>query len=335
MGKRLHVSLMSVPEVFAATLAGLYDLLKSFEGLTWFDEALPRTPPFEVDIVTEWPGPVHTASGLPFDGQRTLSEVPHTDIVVVPTTMVAGGRWETGRYPHAVEWMRAMHGRGAMLCAACSGTLLLAETRLLDGLDATMHWAFASTFHENFPQVRLRPEEPLIVTGDGGRLVMSGASNSWTDLGLYLITRHVGPAAAQAMAKFHVLETHSEGLAHYIPFHPPSRHPDGVVRRAQRWLADHHTDRDVITQVVQRSGLPERTFKRRFKQATGHSLLDYVQRLRIERAKAHLERGDLPIGEVGWAVGYEDPAFFRRLFKRIAGIPPGRYRRKVAVPAAG
>lgn len=169
-----------------------------------------------------------------------------------------------------------MHDGGAMLCSACTGALLLAETGLLDGRDATMHWAHADTFRKHFPAVRLRVEEPLIVAGDRGQFVMSGAASSWTDLVLYLIARHIGPAAARAVAKF-------LGLAPYVAFDPPRNHSDAVVRRAQEWLHEHCADPS-------------------------------------------------PVGEVCWAVGYEDPTFFRRLFKRITGLSPARYRRKISVP---
>jgi len=84
--------------------------------------------------------------------------------------------------------------------------------------------------------------------------------------------------------------------------------------------------------MVARSGLPERTFKRRFRAATGHTPVGYVQALRIEEAKQQLETTSLPTDAIGAAVGYEDPAFFRRLFKRHTGITPGRYRRRFGAP---
>jgi transcriptional regulator GlxA family with amidase domain len=84
--------------------------------------------------------------------------------------------------------------------------------------------------------------------------------------------------------------------------------------------------------MVKLSALPERTFKRRFRKATGYSPIAYVQNQRIEEAKRRLERTDHPIDEISWAVGYEDPAFFRRLFKRITRLTPGDYRSKFHMP---
>ena len=83
---------------------------------------------------------------------------------------------------------------------------------------------------------------------------------------------------------------------------------------------------------MKRSGLAERTFKRRFSQATGFAPIDCEQRLRVEDAKRRLERTEAPADEISWKVGYEDPAFFRRLFKRVTGLTPGAYRKRFQVP---
>jgi len=171
------------------TLTGLYDVFRCFGALGWFDPALAARPPFEVEIVAADPAPVQTASGLPITSSRALDHVERTDIAIVPSTMVEGGHWRTGRYPAVLDWLRRTHDAGALICSACCGAMLIAETGLLDGREATVHWAYAETFGDNFPEVRLRLEAPLIVTGDRDQLVMSGASTSWQDLALYLIAR--------------------------------------------------------------------------------------------------------------------------------------------------
>jgi transcriptional regulator GlxA family with amidase domain len=84
--------------------------------------------------------------------------------------------------------------------------------------------------------------------------------------------------------------------------------------------------------MVRRSGLAERTFKRRFTNATGYAPMTYVQQLRIEEAKRRLETTQDAVDAIGWQVGYEDPAFFRRLFKRLTGVSPGQYRRQFRIP---
>ncbi len=104
-------------------------------------------------------------------------------------------------------------------------------------------------------------------------------------------------------------------------------HNDAVVSRCQECLRDEFRRGDVLAHVIKNAGIPERTLKRRFKAATGMSLLEYAQGLRIEEAKRLLETGELSVEAISAAVGYEDYGFFRRLFKRLTGLTPGKYRR--------
>ncbi len=328
----LRVSLLAVEDAMVSSLSGPYDVLNAFGLLATFDEAVPAAAPFRPEIVAPGRAAVATASGLPLRPHHAIDEVSRTDIVIIPAMMVAGGEWVPERYPPVVRWLREMHGAGAMLCSACSGVLLLAETGLLDGREATLHWAYAPTFRRNYPRVRLRLEEVLVATGARRELVMSGASASWHDLVLYLIARHAGPAAAQAIARFMLLQWHSDGQSPYLNFTAPTDHGDAVVLRMQRWLEKNHSTPNPVEEMVRRSALAARSFTRRFTRATGLSPIAYVQHLRVEEAKRRLERSDAPIEDVSWAVGYEDPAFFRRLFKRITGMTPGNYRRKFRVP---
>jgi transcriptional regulator GlxA family with amidase domain len=268
---RIHVSLLAVPDVSISSLTGLYDVFNTFTLLGTLEAAVPQASPFDVEIVSPEHGRTTTSCGLPIETQRHLREVRQTDIVIAPSMLVAGAEWKCRRYPELVAWLRRQHARGAMLCSACSGVLLLAETGLLDGLDATIHWAYARTFQKNFPKVRLRLEEVLIATGSRQEIVMSGASASWHDLVLYLIARQVGPAAAQAIARFLLLQWHRDGQAPYVPFAPPTDHGDDVVRQLQDWLLENHSVASPVEELVRRSGLPERTIKRRFTRATGLS----------------------------------------------------------------
>ncbi|MDJ0948760.1 MAG: helix-turn-helix domain-containing protein [Alphaproteobacteria bacterium] len=329
----IDVSLVAMPDALVSTISGIYDVFNCFPLLGSFDAAIPAETAFRAEIVAPTPVETPTASGLPLTPHRAIDDVDRTDIVIIPSVMVEDGEWVAGRYSALVDWLRAMHDRGAILCSACSGVLLLAETGLLDGRDATIHWAYARTFRENFPQVRLNLAKVLVATGERQEFVMSGASASWHDLVLYLVARQVGPTAAQAIAKFLLLQWHTDGQSPYVAFEAPTDHGDAAILDAQRWLGDHHSVAAPVDEMVRRSGLAERSFKRRFSKATGLAPIVYVQHLRVEEAKRRLERTDAPIDEIGWAVGYEDPAFFRRLFKRITGITPGAYRRKFRLPA--
>jgi transcriptional regulator GlxA family with amidase domain len=225
-----------------------------------------------------------------------------------------------------------MHRRGALLCSACSGIFLLAETGLFDGMDATVHFGYARPFADAFPQVPVHPERVLVISGAREELISSGASMTWHDLVLYLIARHAGATAAQDVARFFALQWHRDGLAPYIGFAGRTDHGDSAIGAAQAWVATHFSVANPVEEMARRAGLAERTFKRRFAAATGLSPIGYVQRLRIEDAKRRLERTEASVDEISWRVGYEDPAFFRRLFKRVTGLAPGAYRRRFRIP---
>jgi transcriptional regulator GlxA family with amidase domain len=254
------------------------------------------------------------------------------DIVIVRAVVLRPEGWQTGRYGRLVEWARRMHEGGAMLCSACSGIFLLAETGLFDDKDATVHFWYAQAFQALYPKVLIHPERVLVISGLREELVCSGASTTWHDLVLYLTARHAGATTAQEVARMFALQWHQDGLAPFIVFEGRSDHGDQEVLGAQQWLRSHFSVANPVDEMIKRSKLAERTFKRRFTAATGLAPIDYVQRLRIEDAKRRLERTEAPVDEISWRVGYEDPAFFRRLFKRTTGMAPGAYRKRFRIP---
>lgn len=327
----LHVTLVATPDAQVSPLSGLYETFNAFPLLASLEPDLP-TQPFIVEIVAPSRDSPRGASGLPLGADRTHDEVERTDIAIVPLMMVKGPDWVTGRYRGVVDWLRKMHHNGTILCSACTGVLLLAETGLLDGREATIHWAFAPTFRRNFPEVRLRPEEVLITAGDRHEFVMTGGVMSWHDLALHLIARQVGPTAAQAMARMLMLQWHADGQAPYIAFSPRLDHGDALVLRLQNWLHTHYMVGNPVEEMVCRSGLARRTLERRLRKVTGCSPIAYVQNLRIAEARRRLERTNVPVEKVGYEVGYENTAFFRRVFKRTTRLTPAAYRRKFRMP---
>ena len=325
-----HVSLVALPDAVLSTLAGIYDVMN---GVTLMGMTHAGAPaPFHIDIVGEAAGPVELASGVPINVQRAIDTIEASDIVIVPSVLLRPTGWQKGRYPLLVEWLRAMHERGATLCSACSGLFLLAETGLFDGRDATVHFLYARAFEQVHPAVPIHPERVLVISGVREELVSSGASSTWHDLVLYLIARSAGATAAQQVARSFALQWHHDGLAPYIVFEGRRDHGDADIEAGQRWLGEHFAIANPVDAMIGRSRLAERTFKRRFVRATGLSPIAYVQRLRIEDAKRRLERTEAPVDEIGWRVGYEDPAFFRRLFKRTTGLTPGAYRKRFRIP---
>ena len=326
----LRVCLVALPDAVISTLAGIYDVMN---GVSMMGIASPGAEhPFTVKIVGEQAGLLWLASGVPIEVQHSIDDITACDILIVPSVLLKPGGWEMGRYPRLVDWIRRMHDGGARLCSACSGVFLLAETGLFDGRDATVHFGYAEKFAACYPLVPIHPELVLVISGLREDLVSSGASNTWHDMVLYLIAHYVGATVAQEVARMFALQWHQDGLAPYMIFEGRNNHGDAEIANAQEWLATNFSIANPVEEMIKRSKLAERTFKRRFAGATGLAPLVYVQRLRIEDAKRRLERTGSPVDEISWRVGYEDAAFFRRLFKRTTGLTPGAYRRRFQIP---
>jgi transcriptional regulator GlxA family with amidase domain len=324
-----HVSLVALPEASVSTLAGILDVMNA---PTLLGAGGLKDPPFRVEVVGEKKGLMRLASGVPFEVQGSIDEIDNSDIVIVPSVVLGPDGWRKGRYPALLRWVQRMHEGGAMLCSACSGIFLLAETGLFDRKDATVHFWYARAFQALYPEVLIHPERVLVISGLREELVCSGASTTWHDLVLYLTARHAGATVAQEVARMFALQWHQDGLAPYIVFDGKTDHGDGEILSAQQWLSRHFSVARPVEEMIKRSKLAERTFKRRFSTATGLTPIAYVQRLRIEDAKRRLERTDAPVDEISWRVGYEDAAFFRRLFKRSTGMAPGAYRKRFRIP---
>lgn len=325
-----HVSLVALPDAAVSTLAGIYDVmnwiaLRDMPGIG-------ETVPFNIEIVGETAGPLGLASGVPIDVQRAVGSIDSSDIIIVPSVLLSSRGWQKGRYPHLLQWLKQMHARGAVLCSACSGVFLLAETGLFDGRETTVHFGYAEAFSGTFPAVVVHPERVLVVSGERQELVSSGASMSWHDLVLYLIARFSSMTIAQEVARLFALQWHQDGLLPYMVFEGRRDHGDGEILGAQQWLQDNFAVANPVEEMISRSKLAGRTFKRRFTQATGLTPIAYVQRLRIEDAKRRLERTTASVDDISWRVGYEDAAFFRRLFKRTTGLAPGAYRKRFRIP---
>lgn len=322
----IHVSLVLIPEATASTLMSVYDVFNLYPGIVKADN------PFSVTLVSDTLTPVATASSIHFSPDATYADISSTDIIIVPALILPEDGWKSGRYPQLVEWLKMQYLRGAILCSTCSGIFPLMETGLLNDAQVTCHWAYEQALRRHFPEADIRIEKTLIITGDDNRLIMSGASASWHDLVLYLINRFAGPAAANAVAKFCLLTWHPEGQMPYARFNEDIQHGDAAIVKAQAWIQQHWMRPNPIDGMALASGLAERSFKRRFKNATGLSAMDYTQHIRIEHAKQLLESSAIPVDEIAFRIGYEDAAFFRKLFKRITTLTPSGYRMKFRTP---
>ena len=332
----ISVRLLAVPETTASILYAFLDVLGGFkENWSKLSGRLEADhPAFDAKIISPIETMFTSTSGIPIAPHESLHANAVPDVIIVPDVTIGLDEDPRGRWPESADWLRRMHEAGATVCSVCTGSLLLADAGILDGRPASTHWAYVDMFRRCYPAVALQPER-LFVPGDAERhVVTTGGPATWEELALYLIAHYCGEAAAIQASKVFLLGDRGEGQLIYAALHRPRRHEDAVVADAQAWLADNYARPNPVTRLVERSGLAERTFKRRFTAATGYTPIDYVQTLRVEEAKQLLESSATPIDEVGAAVGYEDPTFFRRLFKRTTGVTPSRYRQRFRRTAA-
>jgi transcriptional regulator GlxA family with amidase domain len=325
----VSVSLVAVPEVSAAVVYGLHEVFSSV-GTAWeqITGEPARSRRFKPRIVAESTEALYTTMGAMVAPDHRFDEAHRSDVVIVGDLNLPMDEGPKGRWREAASWLRDQYDHGAIVCSVCTGSLMLAEAGLLDDAEATTHWSAFGLFRACYPNVVLRTERVLVPSGAEHRIVTSGGSASWTDLALYLIARFSGDDEARRIAKIFLFGDRSDGQLPFAAMVRPKQHEDAVIAESQVWIADHYARPHPVAAMAERSGLTERTFKRRFKTATGYAPLDYVQTLRIEESKQALETTSDPVDAIAAAVGYDDPNSFRRLFKRTTGISPSRYRQR-------
>ncbi|SMH42416.1 transcriptional regulator, AraC family with amidase-like domain [Maritimibacter sp. HL-12] len=328
----VEVRLLALPESTPTTLFAFLEVFSAV-GIAWaqITGETGQAPRMQVRVVARERSPWRSPVGPVIAPDLSLEEATApADIVIVTDLDLTAGLGDPARWRPEAAWLRAQAETGATLCSVCTGSVVLASTGLLDGGEATTHWAAADLMREAFPEVRLRPERILCASGPEQRLVTGGGPGSWEDLALHLIARFCGPEEAVRIARVFVLGDRSRGQLLFSLLGRPRHHADAPVAAAQEWIAENYAMKSPVARMVARSGLPERSFKRRFRAATGYAPVDYVQAVRIEEAKHLLETSDIATDAVAFEVGYDDPSYFHRLFRRKTGVTPGAYRRHFA-----
>jgi transcriptional regulator GlxA family with amidase domain len=327
LSKNISISLVAVPQMSAHVIYGLHEVFAcvggAWETLTGEQTSCGKMAP---RIVGESTAPIRTTMGATIVPDHTFEEAHRSDVVIVADLDVLSGVDPVGDWPEAVAWIKDQYSKGAIICSVCTGSLMLAEAGLLDGLEATSHWGALEYFKSCYPQVLLKPDRILVPAGKQHQLITSGGTSSWHELSLYLIARFCGEAEARHIAKVFLFGDRNDGQLPFAAMVRPQQHDDANIAQCQTWIAENYEKAHPVAQMTALSGLNSRTFKRRFKSATGYSPLDYVQTLRIEEAKQMLETTDDAIDDIAETVGYEEPNSFRRLFKRTTGISPNQYR---------
>jgi transcriptional regulator GlxA family with amidase domain len=325
----ITVALLGTAEASAATLYGFLDALASTRRDWQMLHGGPATAsPFRPLIVSRDGAPFVAGNGVRVTPDASFADCPRPDVAVVTDLMIPPGEPVGTLYDPEVAWLRSVWEAGGTIASSCSGALLLARTGLLDGCDATSHWAYCDRLAREYPRTRWHPDRGLVVAGPDRRIVMAGSGVAWHMLALALIARYASPEDAMQVARINLLDLNQTSPLAYASLTRGGRADDPLISRCQLWAADHYRDDTPVAQMAALSGLPERTFKRRFQQATGMSPLDYVHTLRLEEAKQLLESTSMPVEAVALEVGYQDASFFGRLFRRKVALTPAMYRRR-------
>jgi transcriptional regulator GlxA family with amidase domain len=320
----IDVTVVIPDGTFSSTAVGPMEVFRH-TGTLWNSFAgKPPAPRFRVTTASVDGRAVRCDGPITIRPAAAIGEVRKTEIIFIPSTGPSLGDL-VERNAAVVPWLRRWHRRGAAIASVCSGVGLLAATGLLDGKRATTHWGIAEEFRQKFPRVRWMPE--LMVTEDRG-FYCGGGVNASLDLSLYLVEQFCGHDVAMQTAKALLIETPRSWQAGFGIVPLKTEHTDDAISGAQEWLHKNF-QRDFPLEAPARSvGMSPRNFVRRFKQATGDTPLIYLQKLRVAAAKRLLEGDHRVVQEISCAVGYQDSAFFRKIFERHTGASPSAYRRR-------
>ena len=323
------VSVIGFDGALASAITGVIDLFR-LAGVTW--ARINDTPPeqqFTTQLLTEGGRPGRGINGITLMADGDWRDIPtgnsQADLVIVPTIGAPIAQVLEAN-PGLVDWLggfrEAPNGQ-VRLASNCTGAFLLAEAGLLDGRQATTHWGFSNQFRKRFPGVDLQPEK--LITVDG-HIACAGGGMAWWDLGVYLVERYAGAKVARELAKAFVIDAGRTSQAPYGALQARRYHSDAAILKLQDWLDVNYTRPVTLQALAAFADLTERSLIRRFKAATGDTPTSYLQILRIEAARQHLENSRVAVDEVTRLVGYEDVSSFSRLFRKHTGLAPGIYR---------
>ena len=326
-----RICLLTSAETSPGVLYGLYDILSTV-GAAYPDmiSGITSQELLDIKIVAKSREPFRCIGNVTLEPHNSLEEIQQTDAVVVCDMYTPIDQSPKDKYIDEVEWLKQMYARQAILTAVCSGSAVLAETGLLNGHEISGHWAYRHMFARHYPQIKWREDAIINFSAADKRLITTGGVTAWQDLAIYLIKHFCGLQHAIYTTKVHLLQTHSEGQLPFAAMTQRYQTGDAAISHCQTWIAENLNCPNPVACMTEQSGLKARTFARRFRDATNYQPIDYVQNLRIEAAKNLLETEAIGIDEISLQVGYEDPASFRRLFKRRVGITPASYRKKFA-----
>jgi transcriptional regulator GlxA family with amidase domain len=314
-----EIGLLLYPDCQLAAIYGLTDLFRIANDIARTADA----PSVQAIRVSHWRQEGEDITCI-FDThpgeEHSLTHVIMPPSLVVPEQMQ--------KMTVFADWMTGLHQTGTTLCSVCAGAFVLAETGLLKGREATTHWAFADTLASRFPTVQVDADRMLI---DDGDIITAGGILAWTDLGLTLVERLLGPSVMLNTSRFLLIDPPGRAQRPYGQFVPTLGHGDAEILAIQHWMQATGAKEISVAALAARAGLEERTLLRRFKQATGLRPTEYAQQIRIAKAREALELTRKPVDQIAWHVGYGDSSAFRKVFQRVTGVAPAEYRRRFGV----
>jgi transcriptional regulator GlxA family with amidase domain len=285
--------------------------------------ARPELPAFELTVCTHPAGQLRTDLGTTLAATGDFQRIaPHADLILP----LPGSGYRAPAPPEVLEALLTAHARGATIAAHCTGTFLLAETGLLDNLEATTHWRFADELAAAYPDVRVRPDALYI---DQGQIITGAGAAAGIDMSLHVIRRAYGAAVANQIARDLVTPPHRPGgQAQYIsaPLAPDNGSHLSMAAVID-WAREHLADNPTVDQLADRAAMSRRSFIRHFKAATGSPPHAWLRAQRLNQAEELLERTDLPIERIAHRVGYASATVLREQFTRHRGLAPRDYRR--------
>ncbi len=316
-----HISIL-VPE--SAVMPAIADPRYMFAAVNQFLTAANKPPLFHLELVGE-SREVRLNDGLfSIHTDHLLSEVHKTDLIVIPAL---SGDMKTAVETNkgAVPWIVEQYKNGAEVASLCVGAFLLASTGLLKGKQCSTHWLYGNEFRTMFPDVEL--VDGSIITEEQG-LYSSGGATSYWNLLLYLVEKYTDRATAILASKFFAIDIDRSNQSAFVMFQGQKEHEDEEVRRTQDFIERNYADKITVDQLADLCATGRRSFERRFKKATNNTVIEYIQRVKIEAAKRSFETSRKNISEVMFDVGYTDTKAFRDVFKKITGLTPIEYRNK-------
>ena len=324
--KTIHVAIICMPNTLASTDVGPFDILTQ-AGLLWNHlHGLSAHPIFNVSLISLDGKAVTCSNGLTLPVSGDLSLLSHADLAIISAADVGS----LSTLPENLsDLLTDFYRRGGYLSSVCTGAFALASTGLLNGRKATTHWGMAPTFKKCYPDVILQEEQ--MVTEDG-HFFCSGGISAYQDLSLRLIEFFGGYQLAEETARAMILSGQRQSQSPFRRLETMKQHQDKTILKLQGIIEENHDQKLLIPELAKQFHMSQRHLERRFKQATGESIGNYIQIVRIEIARDLLRKNQLSISVISEMVGYQDMAHFRRIFSRWTNFTPTAYRQKYSRP---